>query len=64
MSISRPIQWYHSHVDPIWPDGTFKKESARAISQGPTKLSISSANPPTSPCNLSAHIKNLTHGAV
>jgi hypothetical protein len=25
MSFSRPIQWYYSHVDPIWPDGTFKK---------------------------------------
>jgi hypothetical protein len=25
MSFTRPIQWYHSHVDPIWPDGTFKK---------------------------------------
>ncbi len=24
MFFSRPIQWYHSHVDPIWPDGTFK----------------------------------------
>ncbi len=24
MSFSRPIQWYHSHADPIWPDGTFK----------------------------------------
>ncbi len=23
MSFSRPIQWYHSHADPIWPDGTF-----------------------------------------
>jgi hypothetical protein len=22
MSFSRPIQWYHSHVDTIWPDGT------------------------------------------
>ncbi len=21
MSISRPIQWYHSHAVPIWPDG-------------------------------------------
>ncbi len=21
MSFSRPIQWYHSHVDPILPDG-------------------------------------------
>jgi hypothetical protein len=25
MSFSRPIQWYHSHADPIWPDGTFFK---------------------------------------
>ncbi len=24
MSFSMPIQWYHSHADPIWPDGTFK----------------------------------------
>jgi hypothetical protein len=23
MSFSRPIQWYHSHADPNWPDGTF-----------------------------------------
>jgi hypothetical protein len=23
MSFSRPIQWYHSHADPIWPDGIF-----------------------------------------
>jgi hypothetical protein len=21
MSFSRPIQWYNSHVDKIWPDG-------------------------------------------
>jgi hypothetical protein len=39
--------------------------SARAISQGPTKLEISSANPPTtSPRKVSARIKNITHGAV
>jgi hypothetical protein len=24
MSFSRPIQWYNSHADPIWPDSTFK----------------------------------------
>ncbi len=24
MSFSRPIQWYHSHADPIWPEGTLK----------------------------------------
>ncbi len=23
MSFSRPIQWYHSRVDPIWTDGTY-----------------------------------------
>jgi hypothetical protein len=23
MSYSRPFQWYHSHADTIWPDGTF-----------------------------------------
>ncbi len=27
MSFSRPIQWYHSHIDPIWPDGTFNNSS-------------------------------------
>jgi hypothetical protein len=25
MPFSRHIQWYHSHADPIWPDGTFKQ---------------------------------------
>jgi hypothetical protein len=24
MSFLRPMQWFHSHADPIWPDGTFK----------------------------------------
>jgi hypothetical protein len=24
MSFSRPIQWYHSNADPVWPDCTFK----------------------------------------
>jgi hypothetical protein len=24
MSFSRPIQWYHSHADPIWQVGIFK----------------------------------------
>ncbi len=27
MSFSRPIQWYHSHADPIWPDGNFNKQT-------------------------------------
>ncbi len=25
MYFSRPIQWYHSHADPIWPNGKFKE---------------------------------------
>jgi hypothetical protein len=25
MSFSRPIHWYRSHADSIWPDGIFKK---------------------------------------
>ncbi len=25
MSFLRPIQLYHSHADPIWPDGTFNQ---------------------------------------
>ncbi len=29
MSFSRPIQWFHSHADPIWPDGTFKGASTK-----------------------------------
>ena len=29
MSFSRLIQWYHSHVDPIWPDGTFNSLKVR-----------------------------------
>ncbi len=24
MSFSRPFQWYQSHAEPFWPDGTFK----------------------------------------
>ncbi len=27
MTFLRPIQWGHSHADPIWPDGTFKKKT-------------------------------------
>ncbi len=24
MAFSRPFQWYHSHADPLVPDGIFK----------------------------------------
>jgi hypothetical protein len=27
MSFSRPLQWCHSHADPIWQDGTLKAYS-------------------------------------
>jgi hypothetical protein len=33
MFFSRPIQRYHSHADPIWPDGTFN-DSVLRLSQG------------------------------
>jgi hypothetical protein len=29
MSFSTPIQWYHSHADPIRPDGTFNSQLIR-----------------------------------
>ncbi len=29
MSFSRPIQWHHSHADPLWPDGAFKLFKAK-----------------------------------
>ncbi len=35
--LSRPIQWYHSQADPIWPDGTFKQlnwQSLRLTNNG------------------------------
>jgi hypothetical protein len=31
MSFSMPIQWHHYHVDPIWPDGTFKGGGGGAL---------------------------------
>ncbi len=27
MSLPRPIQWYHSHADPIWPDSPVKRDA-------------------------------------
>jgi hypothetical protein len=29
MSFLKPIQWYHSPADPIWPNGTFKDQELR-----------------------------------
>jgi hypothetical protein len=31
MSFSTPIQWFHSHEDPVWPDSTFKEVPSSAI---------------------------------
>ncbi len=30
MTFVRPIQWYRSQADPVWPDSTFKKKSCIA----------------------------------
>jgi hypothetical protein len=38
MSFLMPIQWYHSHVDPIWQDGTFKEPKNRVQGASPHKL--------------------------
>ncbi len=34
MFFSRAIQWYHSHADPVWPEGTLKALAAHLI-EGP-----------------------------
>ncbi len=31
MSFSRPIQWYHSHVDPIWLDGMYLYDDSKKV---------------------------------
>jgi hypothetical protein len=31
MSFARPIQWYHSHPDLIWTDGTLKRKITNVI---------------------------------
>jgi hypothetical protein len=31
MSLSMPIQWHHSHADPIWPEGIFKAVSGEIL---------------------------------
>jgi hypothetical protein len=31
MFFSRPIQWYHSHADPIWPDSTLAWHEINAL---------------------------------
>ncbi len=37
MSFSRAFQWYHSHLDPIWPDGIFKTSKTRDSEKGNKK---------------------------
>ncbi len=37
-----PIQWYHSHADPIWPDGTFKGTDVKKMKELKSMLSICS----------------------
>jgi hypothetical protein len=38
MSFPMPIHWYHSHVDPIWPDGTFKEPKNRVQGANSARL--------------------------
>jgi hypothetical protein len=39
MFFSRPIQWYHSHADLIWPDGTFKINGIKyTANEGPMRI--------------------------
>ena len=33
MSFSGPIQWYHTHVDTIWSDGTFNNRHRASFYQ-------------------------------
>jgi hypothetical protein len=38
MPFPMPIQWYHSHVDPIWPDNTFKEPKNRVQGANSARL--------------------------
>ncbi len=42
MSFSRPIQWYQSLADPIWPDSTIKTTEI-GVEMGWSKLCHSSS---------------------
>ncbi len=56
MSFSRPIQWYHSHADPIWPDGTFDNLCANAYLSGPAaRISYMDTAYPASPEHNNDH---------
>jgi hypothetical protein len=35
MSFSRPMQWYRSHADLIWPDGPFKDKFPEDSEEAP-----------------------------
>jgi hypothetical protein len=44
MSFKRAFQWYHSHADPIWPDGTSNGTNnhlGRTDQQWQTKYNLS-----------------------
>jgi hypothetical protein len=40
MSFSRPIQWYHSHSDPIWPDGTSTVNYSMTVVKGESECMV------------------------
>ncbi len=39
MSFSIPIQWYHFHADPIWPDGTVKSSNDVSVHYNKEEIS-------------------------
>ncbi len=55
MSFSRAFQWYHSHLDPIWPDGTFKTKLAEFL------LLFTQHQPPTQKKRAYVSLKGLSH---
>jgi hypothetical protein len=40
MSFQRAFQWYRSHADPIWPDGTFNKSMCEINQRKYAKLTF------------------------
>ncbi len=49
MSFSRPFQWYHSHANLIWPDGTFNTVLKSTKSRELFAFDFSSSSSTTAP---------------
>ncbi len=75
MSLSRPIQWYHSHADPVWPDGTLNILCTKEVNKDACMVRISVSpwrffldhqgpTPSNGPQNGFARIKIITSQAI